>query len=240
MNRDVELIVKINNEQVEAVNIDFYSTKTSQFLTLKVLSGNVFSDADIVELAYREDDFIVKFATLIISKIVDTKRGILEIFCRNVFWKEERAYIKAASWRKATIKDIVNDLFVNANIVDFDLSKLPDITLERFSYENSVFINILNNLIKAVKFSTDIDLEYDYSIEGAFYLGELGGLEKDLGYSLEFTDADIIKISKNRIKLHLLPLLLNQLVKINSEEFQVISSRIYINKQSSSTIIRVK
>lgn len=223
--RNARLILKKDGEELAASYIKLFSRIAGAYLEARLSTEAKVEIGDLVEAYYTDGaSGEVLLATLAVYSIPRTD-SMIRIFASDIYRSGLQTIVPSAAWRKATAKEIAEDVFTACDVDDFEIDPLADIKLPHFSYHDQNGWTVLKSLLHSVNEMQQSGLMILPSPEGALRIGEHEDLISDYE-EVEVTDDELVSIGKDKARLHLVGLLHGQMVNINGEGSRMVSSSI--------------
>ncbi len=222
--RKATIVLTLNSKELSPSYIRIYSRSESALLEA-VLSGKekVAIDDELKawyvssEASEGEKELLATVSIYSIPYIGDK----IKIYASDLFRSPLKNIVKAAGWRKATVKEILEDVFSLCGVKSYDLSHLPDITLCHFSYFDMTGWAVLREVIAAVYIQEKIKLDILPSKDGKLMIGKIQDIiPEPLNHAL--SEDEIILEGEDFIKLHTVPLLYGQEVTVKDKAFKAL------------------
>lgn len=205
-----------------------YNGKKEEYTKIKFDS---FGYGLLVEIDFPEETSLVKGSVisgvfnidnidtpLFTTKIKEVRQNKRHIVARELFYEEMKTSIAAISWRKAGVKDILQDMFSQAGI-DTNLDFCPDITLSRFSMPATTPRSIIIALINSIYAVSGVVCNYHPMTNGAIQFGVVSDIKHKLDQTVSLTSGNNILSLKNKvIKSFAYPVLANQDILIDGDK----------------------
>lgn len=239
--RAVEIVVAIDGQEVQYSNLLFHSRIYGSTATIYVPDLTKASKDSVVTLSYRHEDRLQLFATLVVKLVNPGEVGVKHLLCKEPYYRSMGTVVKATSWRKATVAEITTDILTEAGVAKYDLSAIPSVRLERFSYPDQIMFSLLQNLRWAVRQYQKLDLVIIPGIDGVLHFGPLASIRPDFGSSISVvTGVDILWMRRGMYGLHVLPLLYGQLLTIDGVQCQAEDVEIVVRSDRHETCAKVR
>lgn len=223
--RDATMTIKMGGKAMPTSRIRLFSRSCGVYLEASMSPSVTLRKGDELSVHYSDVSCEHLLATVKVFSIplVD---GKVKVLATDVFRDALKTVVSAAGWRKATVKEIAEDVLGECDVERVDLSALPSIILPHFSYRGQSAWTVMGMLIDAAKAIDGTELAVLPDPEGVLRFGLSDSLVKTPDYSTEFFAGDVLSLGRDHMKLHLVPVLFGQSMTYEGEE-HIVSSVIH-------------
>lgn len=207
--RDATMIIKMGGKAMPSSRIRLYSRPSGVYLEASMSPSVTLRKGDELSVHYSDASCEHLLATVKVFSVplVD---GKVEVLATDAYRDALKTVVSAVGWRKATVKEIAEDVLGECDVERIDLSALPSMTLPHFSYCGKSAWTVLRMLMDAAKAIDGTELAVLPDPEGTLRFGLSDFLVETPDYSTEYFPADVLRFGRDHMRLHLVPLLFGQ------------------------------